>query len=95
MGRTRIKNKKIKASSSTQETSVQKHESPSPAALLEKAQSLIVQCDYELAKRFVERALQPDLSNPIAREMLGIVELELGNIEEAKQASFVWAYAVL
>ncbi|EIN04898.1 TPR-like protein [Punctularia strigosozonata HHB-11173 SS5] len=82
MGRTR--NKKTKAITTLDVLARQK-EPPSSAALLEKAQSLIVQCDYELAKRFIERALQADTTDSTAREMLGVVQLELGDLDDAKQ----------
>ncbi|KAJ7601783.1 hypothetical protein DFH06DRAFT_1489156, partial [Mycena polygramma] len=51
---------------------------PSIPALLEKAQTLIVQCDYELAQRFVTRVLEQQPSNAEAKEMLGVVQLEMG-----------------
>ncbi|KAF8199620.1 hypothetical protein BJ912DRAFT_949700 [Pholiota molesta] len=59
---------------------------PSLPALLEKAQSLIVQCDYELALKFVRRILDQDPRNAEAKEMLGVSLLELGEIDEAKTA---------
>ena len=57
---------------------------PSVASLLEKAQSLIVQCDYDLALKFARRVLEQDPKNAEAKEMLGVSLLELGEIEEAK-----------
>ncbi|KAJ7035086.1 hypothetical protein C8F04DRAFT_1210500 [Mycena alexandri] len=57
---------------------------PSIPALLEKAQSLIVQCDYELAQRFITRILEQQPSNAEAKEMLGVVQLEMGEIEAAR-----------
>jgi Flp pilus assembly protein TadD len=85
MGRTKtkktavIKAKENKASASKQV--------PSVAALLERAQVLIVQCDYELAHRFITRALEQDEYNPEAREMLGFVEIERGELDNAKAVS--------
>ena len=46
MGRTRVKNKK------TSSTSAADKEEHSVEALFKKAQSLIVQCNYELAQKF-------------------------------------------
>ncbi|KAJ6494846.1 hypothetical protein C8R47DRAFT_1194737 [Mycena vitilis] len=57
---------------------------PSIPALLEKAQTLIVQCDYELAQRFVNRVLEQQPSNAEAKEMLGVVQLEMGEIDAAR-----------
>ncbi|KAF7374872.1 putative assembly chaperone of rpl4 [Mycena sanguinolenta] len=57
---------------------------PSIPALLEKAQTLIVQCNYELAQRFVTRILEQQPSNAVAKEMLGVAQLELGEIEAAR-----------
>ncbi|KJA19477.1 hypothetical protein HYPSUDRAFT_889629 [Hypholoma sublateritium FD-334 SS-4] len=59
---------------------------PSVASLLEKAQTLIVQCDYDLALKFARRVLEQDPKNAEAKEMLGVSLLELGEIEEAKLA---------
>ncbi|KAF9565283.1 TPR-like protein [Agrocybe pediades] len=85
MGRTRTK----KGSSKPQEQPGQQAASkppPSTASLLEKAQELIVQCDYELALKFVRRVLQQDPKNAEAKEILGVCLLETGEIEEAKEA---------
>jgi hypothetical protein len=60
---------------------------PSTPALLEKAQELVVQCDYELALRFVRRILEQQPENVEAREMLGVSLLETGKIDAAKEAS--------
>lgn len=57
---------------------------PSVASLLEKAQLLLVQCDYDLALKFARRVLEQDPKNAEAKEMLGVSLLELGEIEEAK-----------
>ncbi|KAJ7903503.1 hypothetical protein B0H14DRAFT_3851303 [Mycena olivaceomarginata] len=57
---------------------------PSITALLQKAQSLIVQCDYELAQRFITRVLEQQPSHAEAKEMLGVAQLELGEIEAAR-----------
>ncbi|KAJ4477172.1 hypothetical protein J3R30DRAFT_3657685 [Lentinula aciculospora] len=84
MGRTKTKKQarsKFTESSSVHSTSA----GPSVPALFEKAQSLIVQCDYELAARFIQRILNQQPSNAEAKEMLGVVKLEMGDIDSAKQ----------
>ncbi|KAF9066637.1 hypothetical protein BDP27DRAFT_1423668 [Rhodocollybia butyracea] len=87
MGRTKTKKQ---ASSKVLESSSTAAASPSPSidSLLQKSQSLIIQCDYTLAARFIHRVLDQKPSNPHlaqAKEMLGVVQLELGDVEDAKQ----------
>ncbi|KIY44158.1 TPR-like protein [Fistulina hepatica ATCC 64428] len=84
MGRTRAK-KQIAATKSSSDSSKTAANTPSIPSLLEKAQDLVVQCDYQLAARFIQRVLEQDASNAIAREMRGVVELETGDLENAKQ----------
>jgi len=90
MGRTRTKKK---AHTKAYNPPVQ-HSAPSKApsiqSLLEKSQSLIVQCDYELALRFIHRILELDAQNAEAREMLGVAFLETGEIEQAKLVSLFY-----
>jgi tetratricopeptide (TPR) repeat protein len=85
MGRTKPKKK---AHSKATVPPIQ-HATPSNAplipSLLEKAQSLIVQCDYELALRFIRRILEQAPSNAEAKEMLGVALLEMGEVEGAKE----------
>lgn len=86
MGRARTKSSKathvvIKASAEERKTA------PSIPSLLEKAQSLIVQCDYELAKRFVQRVLEREPNHSQGKEMLGVLQLETGDIDAAKLVS--------
>ena len=86
MGRTRTQKKAL--SKATQEPSAQSTattQTPSLPALLEKAQSLIVQCDYELALRFIRRILEQDPKNAEAKEMLGVALLETGELDAAKE----------
>ncbi|TFK40383.1 hypothetical protein BDQ12DRAFT_697745 [Crucibulum laeve] len=87
MGRTRPKKK---AASKATEPPIQHTQSPSKApaidSLLEKTQELIVQCDYELALRFVRRILDQQPANAAAKEMLGVALLETGEIEDAREA---------
>ena len=84
MGRTRPKKK---VHSKAKDLLPESKKTPSTASLLEKAQSLIEQCDYDLALRFINRILVQDPKNAEAKEMLGIALLETGEIEEAKQVS--------
>lgn len=85
MGRTKPKKKQHLAKIQT-EPSIPK-EQPSVAALTQKAQELIVQCDYELALRFTHRILDQDSSNVEAKEMTGVCLLETGELDEAKRVS--------
>ncbi|KAL0954894.1 hypothetical protein HGRIS_003827 [Hohenbuehelia grisea] len=62
-----------------------KTEPPSVQSLLEKAESLIEQCDYELASRFARRVLEQEPTNVAAKEMLGVSLLETGDIMSAKE----------
>lgn len=59
---------------------------PSVASLVAKGKELIGQCDYDLALRFIRRALDREPNNAEARELLGITELERGELENASQA---------
>jgi Flp pilus assembly protein TadD len=79
MGRTRTK--KQKGLTTTQPVDPQ---GPSVSALLEKARSLIVQCDYELAVRFSQRILEKDRRNVEAKEILGVALLETGDMAAAE-----------
>ncbi|KAG8829912.1 hypothetical protein FRC17_005802 [Serendipita sp. 399] len=58
---------------------------PSAAALYEKAVSLTEQCDYELAAKFLKRTLEADRTHANAKELFGIVSMELGDLETAEQ----------
>ena len=93
MGRTKPKKKQHLAKSQS-EPSIPK-EQPSVAALTQKAQELIIQCDYELALRFARRILDQDPSNVEAKEMAGVCLLETGELDEAKQVSSVLFSSVL
>ncbi|KAJ7285007.1 hypothetical protein C8J57DRAFT_1290131 [Mycena rebaudengoi] len=82
MGRT--KTKKQSAVRTADIVSSPSAAAPTVPALLEKAQSLIVQCDYDLALRFINRILEQQPSHAEAKEMLGVVQLETGEIDAAK-----------
>jgi len=89
MGRTRPKTRKARPpASDLTETQREKDSEPSIEALLQKAQELIVQCDYHLAGKFVERVLQRAPHNVEAKEILGVVQLETGLLDAAKQVCF-------
>lgn len=83
MGRTRTKKKTAGKTADTPAGPLPST-APSIPALLEKAQSLIVQCDYDLALRFTTRILEQQPSNAEAKEMLGVVQLEMGEIDAAR-----------
>lgn len=88
MGRTRTKSRKAQAAGAPPPTASKPESAaqpPSIPALLEKAQTLIVQCDYALAERFVQRILEREPTHAAAREMLGVVQLETGELELAQQ----------
>ncbi|KAF5359557.1 hypothetical protein D9756_003465 [Leucocoprinus leucothites] len=89
MGRTRTKAKvhtKATNPPTQHASSATPAKKPSISSLLAKAQELIVQCDYELALRFIGRILEQQPDNVEAREMLGVSLLETGEIDAAKKA---------
>ncbi|KAG8212982.1 hypothetical protein J3R82DRAFT_11368 [Butyriboletus roseoflavus] len=85
MGRARTKQKKSARIISASATS---SSSPSISSLLSKAQDLVIQCDYPLARKFTERVLATEDATPAeknqAREMLAVVLLEMGDVDDAK-----------
>ena len=85
MGRTKPKKK---VHSKAKDLHSESKKAPSTTSLLEKAQSLIEQCDYDLALRFISRILEQDPKNAEAKEMLGVALLETGEIEGAKQVRY-------
>jgi hypothetical protein len=89
MGRTRTKPNKIRPSKVVSPPpSVSK--CPKIPALLQKAQSLIVECDYPLAERFIRRILENEPNHAEAREMLGVVLLETGELDGARMVSVLF-----
>lgn len=86
MGRTRPKNRKARPPiDDLAERHEEKGSEPTTDALLEKTQELIVQCDYDLATRFLDRVLKRAPDHAEAKEMLGVVQLETGLLDAAKQ----------
>ncbi|KAG8921592.1 hypothetical protein FRC02_012493 [Tulasnella sp. 418] len=87
MGRLKNKKNPLKAakSSAAGVASSSKPTAPSIESLIEKAQTLIVQCDYELARKFLVRILERDSIHAEAREMLGFVQVETGELDSARE----------
>ena len=85
MGRTKPKKKAHSKATDPPNQHATPSNAPSIPSLLEKAQSLIVQCDYDLALRFIRRILEQAPSNAEAKEMLGVALLETGEVEGAKE----------
>ena len=89
MGRTRTKSKNQRHTSTktptTQPSSTPSPTTPDVSALISKAQSIIEQCDYDLANQFIQRILQRSPKNVEAREMLGVVQVETGLVQEARK----------
>lgn len=87
MGRTRTKTRKAKEII-TKNTS-EEVQPPSLRALLEKAQSLIGQSDYDLGQLFVNRILERDPRNVEAKELLGVTQLETDDVDSARRVRLV------
>ncbi|KAF8340566.1 TPR-like protein [Cantharellus anzutake] len=87
MGRSRNapSKKGIRGKNSETTRSLQKAP-PSIPDLLGSAQSLMDQMNFESARRFVDRILERDPANSKGREMLGLIEIEDGNIDAARKA---------
>ncbi|KAG9124646.1 hypothetical protein FRC07_010798 [Ceratobasidium sp. 392] len=83
MGRTRTK--KTKPAKSLPPSPAKAAPEPSIESLFEKAQELLVQCNYDLAHRFIARILEREPTNAEAREMSAVVDLERGELEIAKE----------
>lgn len=62
---------------------------PSIPALLTKVQELLTQCNYELALKFLQRILTQEPRNHEALGYLGIVQIETGELESAKEVSSI------
>jgi hypothetical protein len=89
MDRTRPKTRKARPPAPELAETLRENKSePTVEALLEKAQELIVQCDYDLAGKFVERVLKRAPDNVEGKEILGVVQLETELLDAAKQVRF-------
>lgn len=60
---------------------------PTVESLLDKAQTLVAQCNYELALAFLKRILEKDPSHVEARELLGLTLLETSDLDMATRVS--------
>lgn len=88
MGRTKTLSghaKRIQPKTSTNQQTTPTKAAPSPSALFEKAQALVEQCDYDLAIKFLRRIIELDQLHVASRELLGVVLLEKGELDEAKE----------
>jgi len=56
--------------------------------LLDKADEYVNSLDYELARKFCQRALEAEPENVRALETLGFVELQSGDYERARHVFF-------
>ena len=56
--------------------------------LLDKADEYVNSLDYDLARRFCQRALDAECENTRAVETLGFVELQCGDCEQARHVFF-------
>ncbi|EKD04798.1 hypothetical protein A1Q2_00909 [Trichosporon asahii var. asahii CBS 8904] len=54
-------------------------------AIIDKAHVLLAQSNFELAIKFLERALSLEPGNLEARELLGVAELEGGDVDNGRQ----------
>lgn len=86
MGRTKTA-AETKGLRNTSPTKTASKNEPSVPELLAKAQSLMGEMDFELARRFATRILEMESNHFEAREMLGIMEAEEGNIDAARTVS--------
>ena len=86
MARSRVKTKKTRAVAENNSASASTRSSaPSVEDLLAKARSLVSQCDYELAEKFVQRILQQRPNHADGKELLGVIQLETGELDEARE----------
>jgi len=58
------------------------------AQLLDKADEYINSLDYDLARKFCQRALEAEQDNTRALETLGFIELQSGDYEQARHVFF-------
>ena len=67
---------------------------PSPARLARKAAELVEQCNYDLACKFLTRALETSPSDPTLLDALADVYLQLGNVEAASWCQLTHAQCI-
>ena len=79
------KSKGSKAAHKQAKQKKQKEPSYSLEELLGKAADLLDECQFELAEKFCQRALELDSDHPAALEMCANLLLERGELEKAKQ----------
>ena len=84
MGRTRTKSKKA-GKVVIENVASEKKSDPSIESLFAKAYDLVTQYDYDLAQKFANRILERSPGNTEAIELLGVTQLEKGDLEEASQ----------
>ncbi|KAF8588289.1 TPR-like protein [Ramaria rubella] len=86
MGRTKVK-KNVRTSNIKVEplSPVNPQTPPTTASIFEKAKILVTQCNYDLAHKFLVRVLEQEPNHTAARELLGEVCLEMGELEDATQ----------
>jgi Flp pilus assembly protein TadD len=58
---------------------------PSKEALLSNADALVAQCEYDLALECIHRVLEIDALNVRAREIKGIILIESGDLDGARE----------
>lgn len=89
MGRTKTRTKKVERTHNVpvESATSSAKSGPSVDALYEKAQTLVEQCDYELAAKFLKRILDTKSTHLQAQELLGVVLLELGDLSRAEKVS--------
>lgn len=83
MGRARTKSKKARLVD-VEPNTAESQEPPSIPSLLIKAQTLVTQCDYDLAQLFVRRILERSPHHAEAKELLGVIQLEKGDVADAQ-----------
>lgn len=84
MGRTRTKTRKTNILASTSTSSSEPTEEPPLESLLEKAGELLIQTDFDLCARFLDRILRRSPHHFAAKELLGVLQLETGDIDAAR-----------
>lgn len=63
--------------------------------LLDKADDYVNSLDYDLARRFCQRALEVECENTRALETLAFVELQCGDYEQARHVFFLFVHGYM